>query len=290
MKSSHDQRHLHKSAQPVFEGVLSGADPDANPRHRISVLNVAADCSLKRTVRKFNSLRPLVVVAALIVLAVVVIALAFVVLSHKPRSHRANDVAAGSTTAGSGDYLLRLSGSNTIGSQLGPMLVKAWLTAKGATDIKDETRSGPDGKPIPEQVITAQLGGKTVEVEVKAHGSATAFKDLGSGNADIGMASRAIKDDEVAQLSALGDMRGRASEHVLGLDGIAVVVPQSSPLQHLTMAQLKGLFTGQTTDWSMVGGASGPVHLYARDDKSPVRLTPSSRWSCKAIRSERQTL
>ena len=64
-------------------------------------------------------------VAALIVLAVVLIALAFVVLSHKPRSHRAELMSPpGRLTAGSGDYLLRLSGSNTIGSQLGPMLVK----------------------------------------------------------------------------------------------------------------------------------------------------------------------
>lgn len=170
---------------------------------------------------------------------------------------------------GSGGYLIRLSGSNTIGSELGPKLVEAWLASKGATDVKDVERTGPDGAKLDEREISATLDGKTVKVEVKAHGSATAFKDLAAGTADIGMASRAIKDDEVAKLANLGDMRSATSEHVLALDGIAVIVPQSNPVAHLTLAQLKGLFTGQIHSWADVGaGNLGDVHLYARDDKS----------------------
>lgn len=86
--------------------------------------------------------------------------------------------------------LLRLSGSNTIGAQLGPDLVQAWLASKGATGIARETTK-PD-----EMRILATLDGKPVSIEVKAHGSATAFTDLAAGEADIGMASRAIKAAE----------------------------------------------------------------------------------------------
>jgi len=56
------------------------------------------------------------------------------------------------------------------------------------------------------------------------------FTALADGSCDIGMASRRIKPDEVAKLAQLGDMTSTGDEHVLGLDGIAVVVNASNPL------------------------------------------------------------
>jgi phosphate transport system substrate-binding protein len=72
----------------------------------------------------------------------------------------------------------------------------------------------------------------------------------------------------VEELSFLGDMLSRACEHVVGLDGLAVIVNQSNPLQALTIPQVADIFSGIITDWSQVGGVPGPIHLYARDDKS----------------------
>jgi phosphate transport system substrate-binding protein len=151
---------------------------------------------------------------------------------------------------------------------LGPDLVEGWLASNGATSIKDDQRRNANGAKIPEHVISAMLNGRAVRVEVRAYGSANAFKDLASGSADVGMASRPVNDNEVRALAALGDMHGLASEHVLGLDGIAVIVPQSNTVRKLSTAQLKGLFEGQITDWSQVGGKPGPVHLYVRDEQS----------------------
>jgi phosphate transport system substrate-binding protein len=94
--------------------------------------------------------------------------------------------------------ILRLSGSNTIGAQLGPDLVQAWLLSRGATDL-NRTSSASD-----ETTITGKLDGVETTVSVKAHGSATAFADLASNSADIGMASRKVKPREASDLQARG--------------------------------------------------------------------------------------
>ena len=170
---------------------------------------------------------------------------------------------AAPTLGGGGDYALRLSGSNTVGAQMAPDLVKAWLQSKGATDVREEPRAGK-----PETVVSGRLDGKTIRVEVRAHGTGTAFTDLESGAADVGMASRPIKDPEAQSLGKFGDMRGVASEHVLGLDGIAIVVPVSNSVAKLSRKDLQRLFDGEVKNWSELGGPDTPVHLYARDDKS----------------------
>ena len=159
--------------------------------------------------------------------------------------------------------LLRLSGSNTIGAVLAPQLVEAWLTSKGATNVHETTGPNP-----PETVIGATLNGDEVTVDVCAHGSSTAFTDLENNQADIGMASRMIKPAEVAELAPLGVGRTDASEHVIGLDGVAVVVPKTNQIAQLSISQLQQLFSGQITDWDQLGGADQPVHIYARDNNS----------------------
>lgn len=179
-----------------------------------------------------------------------------------------NEDGGGSADGGGSDgYYLALSGSNTVGGSLAPELVKAWLTSKGAENIREEEHKVA-GKPTTEKVIKARLDGKTVRVIVRAHGSATAFVDLKSGEADIGMASRPIKDAEAESLASMGDMRSVSNEHVLGLDGVAVIVPTSNDTPNLSRRDLRRIFSGQVTNWSEVGGPNRPIHLYARNDES----------------------
>jgi phosphate transport system substrate-binding protein len=82
------------------------------------------------------------------------------------------------------------------------------------------------------------------------------------------MSSRRIKPEEVSMLGSLGDMTGPANEHVIALDGIAIVVHPNNPVRTLTRRQVADIFAGRITDWSQVKGTAGPIHLYARDDKS----------------------
>jgi len=162
-----------------------------------------------------------------------------------------------STAGGAGAPVLRLAGSSTIGAELGPALAEGWLATKGAPNIHRE----PGADPV-ETRVSGVSGGQAMSVEVKAHGSATAFSSLAGGSADIGMASRKITPGEAAELQSkgLGDLTANVNERVLGLDGVAVIVNDANPADTMTKDEVAAVFSGAATgrEW----------HVYARDDKS----------------------
>jgi phosphate transport system substrate-binding protein len=164
--------------------------------------------------------------------------------------------------------VLRLHGSNTIGEALAPALVSGFLASQGGKAI--QVVRSPD--PL-DSSIQATLPGQDTPtgVELKAHGSATAFAALATRVADIGMSSRPIKADEVASLSGkfnMGDLTQPGSETIIGLDGLAILVHPSNPVDKLTVAQIAQVFSGQINNWKQLGGPDLPITLYARDEKS----------------------
>ena len=165
------------------------------------------------------------------------------------------------------ETIFRVHGSNTIGAKLLPALIEEFLKLESATQIQRKP-----GKTVEDISIEAVLAGdKTAKsIEIAAHGSKTAFEGLLAGKCDLGMASRPIKAEEAAAFTAagLGDPHSPAYEHVLGLDGIAVLINKANPVSGLTKQQIAGIFTGQITDWAQVGGQQGPIHRFARDAKS----------------------
>lgn len=181
-------------------------------------------------------------------------------------SRTPNRAAAASkfAAAPASSLVLRLHGSNTIGSELAPALAELFLQKRtGATSVV-RRRTAPD-----EVIVEARDEGRAVEtIEIFAHGSSTAFEDLGAARADVGMSSRRIRSDEVAKLSQLGDLSSAASEHVVALDGIAVIVNPSNPVSSLTKSQIGNIFTGKVRLWSEIGGAELPIVVHARDDRS----------------------
>lgn len=160
--------------------------------------------------------------------------------------------------------LFRVHGSNTVGEKLTPRLVESYLMARGATDIKTE-----QGQGATEKAITAQLNGRIEFIEIHAHGSSTAFTDLLQGNAELGMSSRRIKEQERELLLAKsGDLTEAGSEHIIGLDGLAIITNNKNPLTKLSIPQLVKIFSGEITNWSALGGRDLPINLYARDENS----------------------
>jgi len=159
--------------------------------------------------------------------------------------------------------LFRMRGSNTIGAGLGPKLAAAFLADEGDSDVKVHPLAAAD-----ETEVTGLRGDVTEAIVISAHGSATAFTGLAAGDTEIGMASRRIKPAEHDALGRLGDMTGAGSEHVLALDGIAVIANPANPVGELTKAQLRDVFGGAISDWGQLGGTKGPIHVFARDDKS----------------------
>ena len=78
---------------------------------------------------------------------------------------------------------------------------------------------------------------------------------------DIGLSSRALKDEEK------NDVDGT----VIALDGIAIIVNKASKVEDLTVDQLKQMFTGEITNWSEVGGDDGEIVLIGREAGSGTR-------------------
>ena len=78
---------------------------------------------------------------------------------------------------------------------------------------------------------------------------------------DIGLSSRALKDDEK------NDVDGT----IVALDGIAIVVNKDSKVADLTVEQLKKMFTGEITNWKDVGGDDGEIVLVGREAGSGTR-------------------
>ncbi len=161
--------------------------------------------------------------------------------------------------------ILRLAGSDIVGDSLGPALAEAFLKAQGATNLKIVPGTNPE-----EKIVVGVFSGDATpsSIEVAAHGSATAFTAMAEETCDIGMASRRIKPDEAAKLATLGNMTSASSEHILGLDGIAVIVNASNRLNELRKDEIRRIFTGDITDWSQVGSSHGAIKIYAVDDQS----------------------
>ncbi|MDO8344867.1 MAG: phosphate ABC transporter substrate-binding/OmpA family protein [Cellvibrio sp.] len=170
----------------------------------------------------------------------------------------------GSPLVRAGKPLFRVHGSNTVGEKLTPRLVESYFMARGATDIKTE-----QGKTPTEKAVIAQLNGRIEFIEIHAHGSSTAFTDLLQGSAELGMSSRRIKEQERDLLLAKnGDLTEPGSEHIIGLDGLAIITNTKNPIGQLSIPQLVKIFSGEINNWSALGGNDLPITLYARDENS----------------------
>jgi phosphate transport system substrate-binding protein len=161
--------------------------------------------------------------------------------------------------------LFRLHGSNTIGEKLAPRLIEAYLMSQGAGNVRSEVSPlSPN-----EKIISGEINGRIEYVELQAHGSGTAFAGLLKNEADMGMSSRRIKDKERNDLLAkIGDLSLSGNEHVLGLDGLAIIVAPGNTISSLSIEQLVRIFSGEITNWSQLGGKDIPIKIYARDEKS----------------------
>ena len=101
-----------------------------------------------------------------------------------------------------------------------------------------------------------------VTVTYDPTGSGTGIEAASSGSADIGLSSRALKDEETA-----AGLEGTT----VALDGIAIIVNAENPVEDLSVEQIAGLFTGATADWSEVGGDAGSVAAIGREAGSGTR-------------------
>jgi len=159
--------------------------------------------------------------------------------------------------------VLRIHGSNTVGAALVPELSRQWLNAYNYKVVSDNVTAHD------ERLIKArdELNDE-ISIEIFAHGSSTAFADLKAGTADIGMASRPIKESELYMLRSLGELNKPNTEYIIAIDGLAVIVNPANPLKQISKDTLQKIFSGQINNWSKLGLPAGEIHVYARDDNS----------------------
>lgn len=157
---------------------------------------------------------------------------------------------------------LRLHGSNTIGQRLAPALVRGFAESRQYTLVEDRVVA-PE-----ERAIVLRDGEASIAVQVHAHGTGTGFASLRDGKADLWMASRPVTPTELAAAGSAGALDSPAQEHVIALDGLAIIVHPRNPMRTITVAQVRDVFAGRVRDWRELGGAPGTITLHARDDKS----------------------
>ena len=93
-------------------------------------------------------------------------------------------------------------------------------------------------------------------------GSGSGIKAVQEGRCDIGLSSRALKDEEKA---------AGLTETILAYDGIAVIVNPANKVDDLTIAQIADIYTGKITNWSEVGGEDAEIVLIGREAGSGTR-------------------
>ena len=153
----------------------------------------------------------------------------------------ASSAAASSTSAAAGS-----NASSTAAALSGN------VATGGSTSMKNVIAALTEGFAEAEPGVT---------VSYDPTGSGAGITGAADKTLDIGLSSRALKDDEKA------DVEGTT----IALDGIAIIVNNASKVEDLTVDQLKQMFTGEITNWSEVGGDDGEIVLIGREAGSGTR-------------------
>ncbi len=106
-------------------------------------------------------------------------------------------------------------------------------------------------------------------VAVTGGGSGTGIAALINGTCDIAETSRSMKDKEISLAMGKGI---KPVEHIVALDGIAVVVNPANPVKDLTIAQLRDIFMGTIKNWRQVGGEDKRIVLLSREVNSGTHV------------------
>ena len=99
-------------------------------------------------------------------------------------------------------------------------------------------------------------------VEVQGGGSGQGIKSIEEGIADIGSLSREVKDEEKGSVK---------EEHIIAMDGVAVVVNTETETEDITIEELEKIYTGEITNWKELGGKDAEITVVSREEGSGTR-------------------
>ena len=126
------------------------------------------------------------------------------------------------------------------------------ITIVGSTSVQ----------PVAEKLATAYMKEHSnVKITVQGGGTAVGIKSAQDGTANIGTASKSLSTNDSQGLT----------QYTLGQDGVVAVVSANNSVSGLTKAQLKGIFSGNITNWNQVGGPDAKINVIIREDGSGTR-------------------
>jgi phosphate transport system substrate-binding protein len=106
-------------------------------------------------------------------------------------------------------------------------------------------------------------------IAVTGGGSGTGIAALLNNTTDICAASRTLRDKEI---SLARKKNIEPQELVVGMDGLAVTVNRNNPIDSLTLDQLRQIYIGEITNWSLVGGPDAKITLLSRESNSGTHV------------------
>jgi phosphate transport system substrate-binding protein len=125
--------------------------------------------------------------------------------------------------------------------------------------------------PIAESCAEAfNVAHNDIKVTVAGGGSGLGIKSVATGEADIGDASREVKQSEIDEYGNI------FVDHKIALDGVAVIVSKAiydAGITDITMDQLKGIYDGSISNWQELGGPDEEIFVNEREEGSGTRDT-----------------
>lgn len=155
---------------------------------------------------------------------------------------------------------IAINGSQIVGDVLTPALVEGFGRSLGYRVERSQT-PGADRQSL----RGAADGGVGFVVTLEQLGAERGLRDLAEGRADLAMAARPARPAELAALDARvgAPLAAIDSQHVIALEGVAIVVAPDHPLDSIGVDVVARIFGGDVVDWSELGLPAGPIRVYA---------------------------
>ena len=164
------------------------------------------------------------------------------------------------------NYVTSTEGQAVLATEFVPITTEKAAPAAPDFEISLDISGSTTIEPIMNKLVEAYTAkyadaGVTISINVSGGGSGVGASNAASGESDIGMCSRDLKDEETAQ--------GLSSVQI-GRDGVAVIV-NNAGVKNLTLEQVAKIYSGEITNWKELGGNDKAIAVIARDDASGTR-------------------
>lgn len=172
---------------------------------------------------------------------------------------------------------VKIGGSDTLGEGVMPLMLSGFAASIGAqasvtvTDTKGELLAeltGEDG-----------YGDPAGSFLINSTVSSDAFRKLLDQSIQVGMASRRIRPEEARALrdAGAGNMISTDNEHIIAIDALVVITNPANPIGEMTLDELRGIYSGEISNWSELGGADALITVLDRPEGSGTRAVFQSR-------------